>query len=100
MEVSLPQFELKRKGISAAVEARALIHSFNYERILKRATEGDAVADAASLAGRQSLVEIDVRRRGLWISLVLIAMVLIGLALKIRQIDREREAKSSTGSTR
>ena len=100
MEVSLPQYELKRNGISAAVEARALIHSFQYERILKRATEGAVVASAASLAGRQSLVEMDVRRRGLWISLVLIAMVLVGLAFKIRQIDRERESRSSTGSTR
>jgi hypothetical protein len=90
MEVSLPQFELKRQGISAAVESRALIHSFDYERILKRASEGNAAAQAAFNAGNNALEEMGVRRRGLAVSLVLIAVALLGLGLKIRQVDRER----------
>lgn len=92
MEVSLPQYELKRKGISAAVEARALIHSFNYERVLKRATEGNVAAKAGFESGQHAMEEMGVRRRGLAVSLVLIAIVLGGLAIKIRGIDRGRES--------
>jgi predicted CXXCH cytochrome family protein len=90
MEVSLPQFELKRQGITAAVEARALIHSFDYGRIHKRALEGQAAAAAGLEAGEDALEEMRVRRRGLAVSLVLIALALVGLGLKIRQVDQDR----------
>ncbi|HET9250729.1 MAG TPA: cytochrome c3 family protein [Candidatus Eisenbacteria bacterium] len=90
MEVSLPQFELKRQGITAAVEARALIHSFDYGRVHKRALEGQAAAAAGLKAGQDALAEMRVRRRGLAVSLVFIAFALVGLALQIRQIDRDR----------
>ncbi len=98
MEVSLPQFELKRQGITAAVEARALIHSFDYGRLLKRAADGQVAARNGLKAGHDTLAEMGVRRRGLTVSLVLIAMALVGLALKIRQVDRERREGSGAGS--
>ena len=90
MEVSGPQFELKSKGITAAVEARALIHSFDPDRLLKRAADGRAAAQAGRKAGLSALNEVQVRRKGLAVSLVLIFMVLVGLYLKIREVDRAR----------
>ena len=97
MEVSRPQFELKRQGITADVEARTLIHSFDYGRINKRAGEGRVAAAAALAAGNHALAEMGVRRRGLAVSVALIVMALFALALKIRQVDRERNEREAAG---
>ncbi|HEY3155227.1 MAG TPA: hypothetical protein VGK76_01195, partial [Candidatus Eisenbacteria bacterium] len=90
MEVSRPEFDLKSRGTTAAVEARALIHSFDPGRLVKRAAEGRAAAAEARKAGLEALDEIQYRRRGLAVSLVLVVMVLVGLALKIRSLDQAR----------
>ncbi len=90
MEVSAPRFELKSKGTTAAVEARALIHAFDPPRLLGRIEEGQKVAAAALADGESALAELQYRRKGLAVSLVLVVLVLAGLLLKIRQIDRAR----------
>jgi len=57
--------------------------------------EGIAHADAALVAGEEALGELLFRRQGLAVALVLIVFVLIGLALKIRELSaRERAAAS------
>lgn len=99
MEVSRPEFELKSKGTTAAVEARALIHSFDPARLVKRAAEGRAAAAQARKAGFAALDEIQTRRKGLAVSLVLIVLVLIGLGLKIRDVDRAGREESKGGGT-
>ena len=90
MEVSQARFELKSKGTTAAVEARALIHAFDPPRLLARIEEGKQVAASALAAGNAALAELQYRRRGLAVSLVLVILVLVGLFLKIRQVDRTR----------
>jgi len=97
MEVSRPMFDLKNKGTTAAVEARALIHSFDPPRLVKRGAEGLSAAAEARKAGFAALDEIQVRRKGLAISLILIVLVLVGLGLKIRDVDRQR--RESGGGT-
>jgi hypothetical protein len=88
MEVSGAQFELKSKGRTAAVESRALIHSFDPERLITRTDEGKGIAATALDAARAALAELQFRRKGLGVSLALVVLVLGGLYLKIRQIDR------------
>lgn len=92
MLVSGPQFELKSKGVTADVEARALIHTYDAKRLIARAQEGIEAANAGTLAGERALAELQVRRKGLAVSLILIALVLVGLWLKIRGIERARGA--------
>jgi hypothetical protein len=60
--------------------------------MIARAGEAREVADESHSAGGDALDEYQYRRRGLAVSLVLIALVLVGLALKIREIDRTRPA--------
>jgi hypothetical protein len=91
MEVSQARFELKSKGTTAAVEARALIHAFDPPRLLTRIEEGRQVAAAALAAGNAALDELQYRRQGLAVSLVLVVLVLAGLFLKIRQVDRTQD---------
>ena len=88
MEVSGAQFDLKSKGRTAAVESRALIHAFDPERLIARTDEGKGIAAVALEAARAALSELQFRRKGLGVSLALIALVLGGLFFKIRQIDR------------
>jgi len=94
MEVSGPRFELKSKGTTAAVEARALIHAFDPPRLLARIEEGKQVAAAALADGQSALAELQYRRKGLAVSLVLVVFVLVGLFFKIRQVDRARAGTS------
>jgi hypothetical protein len=94
MEVSGPQFELKSEGTTAAVESRALIHTFDRVRMLERAADGLAAANAAVKAGEDALAELQVRRKGLAVSLLLIVLVLVGLYLKIRDINRIRREEA------
>jgi hypothetical protein len=88
MHVSEVQFDLKSRGTTGLLDARALIHSFDPEQIAARAAEAETVAKEALEAGRAALAEIQYRRRGLAVSLVLIGLVLVGLFLKIRDVDR------------
>ena len=97
MEVSGPQFELKSKGQTAAVEARALIHTFDPERLVQRSEEGRKVAANGLEAANAALAELEYRRKGLAVSLALVALVLLGLYLKIRQVDRERRETAVNG---
>jgi hypothetical protein len=87
MEVSGAVFTLKKEGVSGLVETRALIHSFDTDRLLKRSEEGLAVVAAARKEGEQALAEVQFRRKGLAVSLVFVGVVLVGLYLKIREVD-------------
>ncbi len=91
MEVSEPLFTLKKEGVSGLVETRALIHTFDAERLVARAEEGINVTSDALAAGHAALDELSYRRTGLVVSFVFILVLLAGLYLKIRQVDR-REA--------
>ncbi len=90
MEVSEPRFELTSKGKTATVESRALIHSFDPDRLIARTDEGMEIASAALAAGKQALAEIKTRRTGLLVSLVLVAVLLVLLRIKIRQVEATR----------
>lgn len=93
MEVSEPLFELKSKGITAAVEARAFIHAFDPDRLVRRTEDGKKVAAAAYDAGKAALAEVQNRRKGLAVSLILVACVLGLLSAKIRAVDRARRER-------
>ncbi len=86
MDVSASLFELKSKGVTAAVEARALIHSFDPDRLVKRSEEGRQDAADALQAGKSAFAELQYRRKGLAVSLVLVGLVLAALYIKIRQV--------------
>jgi cytochrome c7-like protein len=76
-------------AVDDQIELEVLVHSFvggPQGAFAKKQVEGTAHARAALAAGQQALDELAFRRRGLQISLALIVLVLIGLALKIRQI--------------
>ena len=86
MEVSQAKLDLAQAR-DALTKARVTIHSFNVAHVESDVNPGLTVAAKDYQAGQQALVERNYRRVGLAISLVAIALVLLGLRLYIKQIE-------------
>ena len=87
MEVSHARFELN-DARDALVNARVVVHSFSPDAVEKIVAPGMEIANNAHRAGENALAELLFRRKGLTISLVVIAFAIVSLYLKIRQIER------------
>lgn len=86
MEVSEAEVTLIDAN-QALVQSRNLVHAASVERLAEQVNEGRAISARAEEMGLEALVELNYRRRGLAVSVVLILLVVIGLYLKIRQIE-------------
>lgn len=89
MEVSEAQFQLE-EVTNALVKARNAIHSFTVDSVREQVVAGVAVTTEAHSRGEEALAEHLFRRQGLVVSVGLILLVIIGLLLKIRQLERGR----------
>ena len=87
MEVSQAQFDLKG-ATDALVKARAAVHAFTLEAVKQEVEAGVAISTKAYARGVRALEELQFRRRGLAVSVVIILALIVGLVLKIRQVDR------------
>jgi hypothetical protein len=90
---ALPEID---QAVDAQIELEVLVHTFSSDpkgAFAKKHGEGVQHARAALAAGQSALGELLYRRRGLAVSLVFITLVLIGLALKIREISHREPAE-------
>jgi hypothetical protein len=87
MEVSQAQFDLNGAK-DALVKARAAVHAFSAEAVTKEVEPGLTISVKAYARGVRALEELQFRRKGLAVSLVIILAVIAGLVLKIRQFER------------
>jgi hypothetical protein len=86
MEVSEAKLE-QTQARDALTKARVTIHNFSLKELEKDIEAGIKVAEKTRQAGVEALAERDFRRMGLAVSVLFIIIVLIGLALFIRQIE-------------
>jgi hypothetical protein len=80
------------RAVDAQIELEVLVHGFSSAAdspFAQKHEEGVGHAQAALAAGQRALRELAQRRRGLLVSSALILLVLVGLALKIRDLDRK-----------
>ncbi len=91
MEVSQAQFDLNGAK-DALVKARAAIHAFSVQTVKEESEPGLAISAKAYARGVKALDEIQFRRKGLAVSLVIILALIAGLGLKIRELDRRGSA--------
>jgi hypothetical protein len=86
MEVSRPRFELTsaRDGL---INARVLVHTFKPDAMDTVIGPSVAVAEKAHRSGEDALKELQFRRKGLAIFLIIIALAVVSIYLKIRQIE-------------
>lgn len=89
MEVSQAQFELN-DARTALVKARAAIHAFSLEEVKKETEAGLPIAAKAYARGQRALEELDFRRKGLFVSVAIILALIVGLVLKIRQMEQKK----------
>ena len=88
MEVSQPLFELN-EAKTTLIKARATIHGFDQALLDKEVEPGVAVSEKAYARGVKAMNELQFRRNGLAISTLIILALIIGLILKIRQMERK-----------
>ncbi|HSF59362.1 MAG TPA: cytochrome c3 family protein, partial [Candidatus Binatia bacterium] len=88
MEVSQPLFELNGAK-TALVKARAAIHGFNLDGVKAEVQTGLEIAEKARAQGIKVLDELQFRRKGLAVSVLIILALVVGLVLKIRQMERK-----------
>lgn len=78
-------------AVDAQIQLETLVHSFGAgSQFTEKYKEATQHAAAALAEGEKSLAELSFRRRGLFISLGVIGLVLFALGAKIRQIERRR----------
>lgn len=81
--------ESLEQAVDAQIGLEVLVHTFSAaegDAFLARYAEGMDHATTALDAGRQGLAELQFRRKGLAVSLVFVALLLVALTLKIRQL--------------
>lgn len=88
MEVSQPLFELNEAKTSL-IKARAAIHSFDQPTLNKEVEPGLKVVEKSQARGVKALEELQFRRNGLAVSALIIFALVVGLILKIRQMERK-----------
>ncbi len=90
MEVSQALFELADLG-NARTRARSAIHAFRLDPVREEVAVGLAIARRAEERGGEALNEYQVRRIGLGIASGIIALLIAGLLLKIREAEDRME---------
>ena len=90
MEVSKPLFELN-EAKTALIKARAAIHGFDQALLDKEVEPGLKAIEKTHAQGVKALDELQFRRTGLAISALIIFALVVGLILKIRQMERDRK---------
>jgi len=86
MEVSGARFDLN-DARDKLINARVMVHSFSTDELKKAVDPGRDLARKAGMAGESALQELQFRRKGLAVSLIVIGMAIAALYLKIRQIE-------------
>jgi predicted CXXCH cytochrome family protein len=86
MEVSKPIFQL-RESQDNLINARVVVHSFSPGDFETAVNPGLEVAKGTHQAGLDALGELQFRRKGLAVSLIVIFLAVVGVYLKIREIE-------------
>ncbi len=78
------------RAVDSQIEMQVLVHAFGgtdaAANLASKHEEGLAHANAALAAAQKGVRELQLRRRGLALSLVFVLVVLVGLALRIRKL--------------
>lgn len=87
MDVNEAVFEL-HEAEAKLTQARTYVHSFSADAMQPLAEAGLEHAQRAQAQGDEAVEAFDFRRHGLWVTLAIIGLLVAGLLLKIRDIDR------------
>ncbi|MBI2094537.1 MAG: hypothetical protein HYT88_07470, partial [Candidatus Omnitrophica bacterium] len=93
MDTADAEFAL-HEAASQLTQARTYVHSFSFPMMEPIAAEGIRHTRQAEEQGRQAVHEFHFRRQGLWTTLVILALVIIGIVLMIREMEQTRSKRN------
>jgi hypothetical protein len=88
MDVGEAEFALS-EARSRLTQARAYVHSFSVNTMQPILEEGTTSAKAAAQIGQDAIRKFYFRREGLWVTLGIIGLLILGLFLKLRDVERQ-----------
>jgi hypothetical protein len=86
MPVDQARFELAQVQ-NALIGARAILHAASLDSLQAKVDEGLTLSAAGFEAGEGAFVELRTRRTGLAVSALFILVLILGLVMKIRQLE-------------
>jgi predicted CXXCH cytochrome family protein len=92
MEVSQAEFDLN-EAKTALIKGRAAIHAFSVVTLKKEIDPGLQMSAKAYAGGVRALDELNFRRKWLAVSALIILALVVGLVLKIRQMESGQKGR-------
>ena len=89
MEVSKPRFDLE-EAHAELIKARVSVHAFSPDKIVELTNPAMKITATARKSADAALDEVEFRRRGLGYALIGIAVLIVAVVLKIREIEGKK----------
>jgi hypothetical protein len=86
MDVSEAAYELREAG-AKLTQARTYVHTFSSSAMAPIADDGLRHAAAARERGARAIKAFGFRRHGLWLTLLILSLLVVGLWLKLRDVE-------------
>jgi hypothetical protein len=93
------QEELLHRANTPLIESRALQHTVNLADVEAKAEESLILSQEAQASAEGALKELDTRRLGMIVALVVILITIVALVLIKRELDRDLEAQRARRKT-
>lgn len=91
MEVSDARWKLKSEVLQARMELRTSVHGFNLENFMPFMQRTDTSLNGVEQLGQDAMKETGRRRIYFVVISILLGLVVVGLALKIKEVNSNRE---------
>ncbi len=92
MDTGEAEYDLN-EAATKLTQARTYIHSFSADQVRPIAEDGIKLAQQAHEKGQKAIAEFHYRRKGFWVTLGIIALLITALILKIRDIERKKNSR-------
>ena len=88
MDVSDATFSLKDVR-QVLIQSRTTIHAFNLDKFKEQIGEGFTIVNKAKINGEEAINEFYYRRIGLGISTIVVTLLVIGLYVKLKKVEKK-----------
>lgn len=88
MDVSDATFSLQDVR-QILIQSRTTIHTFNLDKFKEQIDQGYTIIDKAKMSGVDAIDEFYYRRVGLGISTILVTLLVIGLYIKLKKVEKK-----------
>jgi len=88
MDVSDATFSLKDVR-QVLIQSRTTIHAFNLDKFKEQIDQGFTIVNKAEITGEDAIDEFYYRRVGLGISTIVVTLLVIGLYIKLKKVEKK-----------